>query len=273
MTSNPLGQTTQYPTQYDPELLFPIARIDNRLRLGIDQQTLPFKGYDAWRAYEISWLSPKGKPVVAIGEFVVPVDSEFMVESKSLKLYLNSLNQTRFEGVEQAQATIAQDLCRVTGANVLVQLALTSSKTLEPITTPNGTYLDRLDVEAGEYLPAPQLLSCDTNTLVEEQVYSDLFRSNCPVTQQPDWGTVVIYYAGPKIDHTSLLQYLISFRQHEGFHEDCAEHIFQDISQKCKPTKLSVSINFLRRGGIEINPVRGNGLIEVEFPAPRYVRQ
>lgn len=273
MVKNPLGQSTEYPSHYDPALLFPIARIDNRLKLGVDTYQLPFRGYDAWRAYEISWLSPKGKPVQAIGEFIVPADSATMVESKSLKLYLNSLNQTEFKTTEEAQDVIARDLSHITGAKVLVQLFALDSASLVPITLPGGVCLDHLDIEAREYTPKPDLLSCDDSKQVEETLYSNVFRSNCPVTQQPDWGTAVISYKGSLINHAALLRYLISFRQHEGFHEDCAEQIYLDITRRCKPAGLNVSINFLRRGGIEINPVRGNGLIAVDFPAPRFARQ
>jgi 7-cyano-7-deazaguanine reductase len=273
MVKNPLGQSTEYPSHYDPKLLFPIPRIDNRQRLGVDAQSLPFKGYDAWRAYEISWLSPKGKPVQAIGEFIVPADSTYMVESKSLKLYLNSLNQTELKSMGEAQESIARDLSHITAANVLVQLFELDSASLVPITLPAGICLDDLDIEAREYSPSPDLLSSDASRRVEESLYSNVFRSNCPVTQQPDWGTVEISYKGAMIDHAALLRYLVSFRQHEGFHEDCAEQIYLDIAQRCEPTALNVSINFLRRGGIEINPVRGNGLIDVDFPAPRFARQ
>jgi len=268
---NPLGQTTLYPGAYDAGLLFPIPRAHSRAELGIGEP-LPFRGYDAWRAYELSWLNSRGKPVAAIGEFLFPVTSSNLVESKSLKLYLNSLNQERFDTLEAVEQLIARDLGAAAGSTVLVKLWHLREEG-SPLTAPQGICLDALDVEPRSYTPAPALLRNDAREQVTETLYSDLFRSNCPVTAQPDWGTVVIHYAGQGIDHASLLCYLISFRNHEGFHEECAERVFRDIQTHCAPQSLSVAINFLRRGGLEINPVRSTAPQDLEFPASRYLRQ
>lgn len=273
MNEIPLGRATQYPSTYNPNLLFAIARQPNREHLGIADSKLPFRGYDLWRAYEISWLDNKGKPVVATGEFIVPANSPNIIESKSFKLYLNSFNQTRFENSEQVQATLFNDLTKAAGSAVVVQLAPLSQPEGFAISNPLGICLDNLDVAIDAYKPNSNLLRADVKQYVEETLYSDLFKSNCPVTSQPDWGTVVIQYKGPAIAHTNLLQYLISFREHEGFHEDCTEQVFCDLKKQCQPQSLSVMIHFLRRGGLEINPVRSMDPVQVDFPANRFVRQ
>lgn len=273
MTKNPLGRHTQYPGRYDPGLLFPIARSQNRAKLGITKDGLPFRGYDSWRAYELSWLNKQGKPIVAAGEFIVPSSSEFMIESKSLKLYLNSLNQMAFSSAEEVQGVIARDLSITAQSPVIVYLYAVDDDKNFSISRPSGQCLDDLEIATNVYLPNPKFLRSDTKRGVIETLYSNLFRSLCPVTSQPDWGTVVISYTGGAIDRTGLLHYLISFRAHEGFHEDCAERIFTDLLQHADPKSLSVSMNFLRRGGLEINPVRTNAPLDVDFPGPRYVRQ
>src|SRR5690606_32888389 len=188
------------------------------------------------------------------------------------KLYLNSLNQERFESLEAVEQLIARDLSVAAGSTVLVKLWHLREEG-SPLTSPQGISLDTLDVEPRTYTPAPELLRNDGREQVTETLYSDLFRSNCPVTAQPDWGTVVIHYVGQGIDHASLLCYLISFRNHEGFHEECTERVFRDIQAHCAPQSLSVAINFLRRGGLEINPVRSTDPQDLEFPASRYLRQ
>lgn len=273
MNEIPLGRATQYPAAYDPNLLFSIARQSNRESLGIASSQLPFRGYDLWRAYEISWLDTQGKPVVATGEFIVPANTPNIIESKSFKLYLNSFNQTRFESSEQVQSTLMKDLAQAAGGAVVVQLAPLSQHEGFAISNPPGICLDNLDVTIDTYKPSPSLLKTKAGKSVEETLYSDLFKSNCPVTSQPDWGTVVIQYKGPAIAHTTLLQYLISFREHEGFHEDCTEKVFCDLKKHCQPQSLSVMIHFLRRGGLEINPVRSMDPVQVDFPANRFVRQ
>ena len=273
MKEIPLGKTSEYAASYDPELLFPIARETNRERLGINAQRLPFRGYDLWRAYEISCLDTKGKPLVATAEFIVPANSPFIIESKSLKLYLNSLNQTQFANMAQLQSTIEKDLSATAASPVIVQLYDLSTHDGFAISQAAGTCLDHLDVRIESYTPDASLLDCHSQQIITETLHCNLFKSNCPVTGQPDWGSVLIHYKGPAIDHAGLLKYLVSFRQHEGFHEDCTEHVFQDILKHCKPETLSVAIHFVRRGGLEINPVRSTAPIELEFPADRFIRQ
>lgn len=273
MTDIPLGRHTQYPDSYDPGLLFPIARSENREKLSLAPHDLPFRGYDSWRAYELSWLDERGKPVVATGEFIVPSNSTFMTESKSLKLYLNSLNQMRFSSADEVQRIISQDLSSAVQSPVIVYLYNVEDERNFPVSKPSGECIDEFEVAIDCYLPNPEFIKIDAALQVTETLYSNLFRSHCPVTSQPDWGTVVISYHGAAIDRAGLLQYLISFRTHEGFHEDCAEKIFTDILRNADPQSLSVSMNFLRRGGLEINPVRTNAPLDVDFPGPRYMRQ
>jgi 7-cyano-7-deazaguanine reductase len=270
---NPLGLRTEYPSEYSPNLLFPIPRADKRRLLGIDCAKLPFRGFDTWRAYEVSWLNLRGRPELAIGEFIIPANSPNLIESKSLKLYLNSLNQCRFDSREEVQNLLRKDLSESTGAPVIVQLETLHSAFGLALSQPEGHCLDTIDIATEVYQPNSDDLIIDPNRDVKETLYSDLFRSHCPVTGQPDWGTVLIRYAGPAVDRAGLLRYLVSYRQHESFHEDCAEKIFQDIQQRCCPHSLSVCINFMRRGGLEINPVRSLTPIETDFPGNRYVRQ
>lgn len=273
MKDMPLGRSTSYPKIYAPELLFPIARQDNRRRLGLSSDSLPFRGYDLWRAYEVSWLDSLGKPVVMLAEFMVPVHSPCMIESKSFKLYLNSFNQTRFDSTETVRQHMLRDLSAVAGAEVLVQFSSLDCLDSFGPSLPEGESLDSLEIAIDEYLPNPALLTADSSHKVEQVLYSDLFKSNCPVTGQPDWGTVVLRYHGPQIDREGLLRYLISYREHEGFHEDCAEQIFRDLMARCAPSSLSITLHFLRRGGLEIVPVRSTEPAQLDFPAPRLIRQ
>lgn len=272
-SQNPLGRNTEYPSSYDPGLLFPIARAENRQRFGMMGGALPFRGYDLWRAYEISWLDLRGKPVVAAAEILVSADSPCMVESKSCKLYLNSLNQRCFENRDAVQQLIADDLARIVQARCLVQLYLPHEFSQLSCVQPEGLSLDELPLDINVYQPDASLLRVVEGQMRSETLYSNLFRSNCPVTSQPDWGTAVIQYTGNAIDHGSLLRYLVSYRHHNGFHEDCVEQIYVDVLGVMKPERLSVAINFLRRGGLEINPVRSSHPVEMEFPAVRLVRQ
>lgn len=273
MNKNPLGLITSYPTQYAPELLFAIPRQDNRNMLGLSSQKLPFMGYDVWRAYELSWLNSKGKPIAAVGIFIVPCDSPNIVESKSLKLYLNSMNQTRFSDMAAVEKLISQDLSRLVMANVEVRIMPAASHKELDVAEPPGTCIDDIDIDVTCYQPSPHFLKSDNNEIVSETLHSELFRSNCPVTSQPDWGTVVINYRGGAIDHAGLLAYLVSFRLHEGFHEDCTEQIFLNLSERCAMQSLDISINFLRRGGIEINPVRFSISNQPHLCLPRFQRQ
>ncbi|WP_083264233.1 NADPH-dependent 7-cyano-7-deazaguanine reductase QueF [Pseudohongiella acticola] len=274
MADNPLGKQTAYPTAYDPGLLFPVARANNRSQLGVKEGSeLPFGGFDHWRAYELSWLLPTGQPVVALADILVPCDSPCLIESKSMKLYFNSLNQAVFSEPEVARVQIEQDLSQAAGAPVQVALHNHESAVMHSVDVSNGLLLDNLLVTTTSYQPAPDFLVSHTGAQVTETLYSHLFRSNCPITAQPDWGSVVIQYQGEQIDHEGLLSYLISYRSHEGFHEHCVEQIFHDLSVKCKPQKLQVSINFLRRGGLEINPLRSSDLTIAAYPLPRLLRQ
>ena len=267
MSENPLGKQTQYPQQYDAALLYPVSRLLNRKQLGLDADDLPFSGFDHWRAYELSWLLKGGKPVVAMADIIVPCDSPFLIESKSMKLYFNSLNQHEFVDYESVQNCIVDDLSRAAGKSVQVRLHELSAglpgtlHTAEPSHTVIS--LDNLQLEVSAYQPDASLLTlaaagADAQCNISETLVSDLFRSNCPITAQPDWGTISVSYSGAAISHASLLSYIISFRQHEGFHEHCVEKIYCDIQRVCAPTSLTVSINFLRRGGLEINPIRSS---------------
>ncbi|MGY1530616.1 NADPH-dependent 7-cyano-7-deazaguanine reductase QueF [Luteimonas sp. A649] len=253
-TELPLGREVTYPRAYDPSLLFPIARDQGRSALGIAGGPLPFAGHDRWHAYELSWLDPRGKPASDAATFLVPADSPHLIESKSLKLYLNSLNSTRFTGRDEVLARITADLSAAAGAPVAVDFGL-------PPVDADGAdapaSIDGLDVDCDEYdAPNPDLLAADPGDIAGEVLHSALLKSNCPVTGQPDWASVRIAYRGPRIDRAALLRYLVSFREHAGFHEQCVEQIFVDISSRCRPTELSVEARYTRRGGLDINPWR-----------------
>ncbi len=257
-----LGQTVDYPEFYAPELLFAIPRLAGRIELGLSEnEVLPFLGEDLWTAYEISWCNDKGKPLVAVGEFIFPANSSCIVESKSLKLYLNSLNQHRFASVEAARFTIAGDLSRVAGAPVTVQLFNIDEYARKGLTVFNGQCLDELDVDCSVYQPDAKVLGFlgAVDDRVDETLYSHLMKSNCPVTGQPDWATIYVRYSGRPICHHGFLRYLISFRQHQDFHEHCVERVFSDIVTHCNPQKLMVSARYTRRGGLDINPMRTLG--------------
>ena len=261
MSHNPLGQHTDYISVYAPQLLFPIPRAESRSLLGIGE-ALPFYGCDIWTGYELSWLDAKGKPVVAVAEFFIPCASEFIVESKSFKLYLNSLNQTHYASAVEVERLIAQDLSRVTNADVRVVIAplnlpLNTAQHLAKIAEVQGELLDELDVVVDTYHPAPELLTTEVD-VVDECLVSHLLKTNCPVTGQPDWASLVVRYKGNKIQRDNLLRYIISFREHQDFHEHCVERIFSDIARMCKPKELVVYARYTRRGGLDINPFRSS---------------
>ncbi|HSB95982.1 MAG TPA: NADPH-dependent 7-cyano-7-deazaguanine reductase QueF [Spongiibacteraceae bacterium] len=253
----PLGRAVTYDAAYDPDLLYPIARAVDR-RAGADGVQLPMHGWDVWNAYELSWLDAGGKPVVAWGEFWVSAMSPNIVESKSFKLYLNSLNQHRFATITVVQETLERDLARCIGARVQVNIHLPTDWGALTPSAPAGRCLDDLPLLVEHYQPAPQLLK-RSEKVVEERLYSRLLRSCCPVTGQPDWATLQVDYRGPEIDDVGLLAYIISFRQHQDFHEQCVERIFRDIQQFCSPERLAVYGRYLRRGGLDINPYRSTG--------------
>ncbi|MFN3791005.1 NADPH-dependent 7-cyano-7-deazaguanine reductase QueF [Massilia sp.] len=256
---SPLGKTSAYQSQYAPELLFPIPRLQKREEIGLGTGTLPFFGVDIWNAYELSWLNMRGKPQVGIATITAPADSPNIVESKSFKLYLNSFNQTRLAGLDALAELLRQDLSGAFGAPVHVTITTPDAFGNLKMGELEGSLLDRLDVEIDEYLPSPALLSANhEDAPVEETLVSHLLKSNCLVTGQPDWGSVQIRYVGPQIDQEGLLKYLIGFREHNEFHEQCVERIFMDVLRQCKPTKLAVYARYTRRGGLDINPWRAN---------------
>ncbi|WP_443081000.1 NADPH-dependent 7-cyano-7-deazaguanine reductase QueF [Uliginosibacterium sp. H1] len=259
VAASPLGRAVSYRDQYAPELLFPIARIGKREEIGVGGGSLPFVGEDIWNAYELSWLNARGKPVVAIGEFRVPAASPRLVESKSLKLYLNSFNQERFGSREAVEQTIARDLSAAAGAEVGVRIATLDTRPERVIAYPEGELLDTLDIDIDTYSPVAGLLSAEENgEEASEVLFSHLLKSNCLVTGQPDWGTVIVAYCGPRIDREGLLRYIVSFRQHNEFHEQCVERIFMDITRQCAPKRLAVWARYTRRGGLDINPFRAS---------------
>lgn len=257
--NSPLGKRVEGPSTYTPELLYAIPRLEARAMLDLKADPLPFKGVDIWNLYELSWLDGQGKPQVAMGQMEVPCDSPSLAESKSLKLYLNSLNQARFDSRAQVAKVIQQDLSLCVGAEVMVRLLDIADANFVMATGMQGDCLDKLQVACEHYTPEPGLLTLASGSIIVEHLYTDLFRSHCPVTGQPDWGSVALVYRGLPICKESLLKYLVSFRQHGGFHEQCVEQIFIDIMARCRPEQLTVSAQFLRRGGIDINPVRSTG--------------
>ena len=268
-----LGKASAYVNQYDASLLFPIARQIKRDEIGI-RSPLPFMGADLWTAYELSWLTPRGKPQVALAHITVPCETPNIVESKSFKLYLNSFNNTRFDNFADVREHIALDIgaaawgkseskvgvMLIDIAQAAIENIAGSSQVRLPalhIAELEGTNLDRLDIECTQYTPAPELLSAAFDEKpVDEVLCSQLLKSNCLVTGQPDWGSVQIKYSGPQIDQAGLLRYIISFRNHNEFHEQCVERIYTDIMTHCKPAKLSVYARYTRRGGLDINPWR-----------------
>ena len=254
-----LGRRTAYPSKYSPELLVPIARAAGRAQLGLGAK-LPFGGVDIWTAYELSWLDNRGKPIVAIGELRFPAETPNIVESKSLKLYFNSLNGMPFDNVEAVRVLIERDLGRAAGGTVSVEMLPVMQPSVGEHVEFPGTCIDDLDVEVTDYEVNPNLLRLDAGTdkPVEETLHSHLFKTNCPVTEQPDWASVLVRYSGRAIDHAALLLYLISYRNYAAFHEHCVERIFMDLLRCCEPRQLSVYARYTRRGGIDINPYRSN---------------
>jgi 7-cyano-7-deazaguanine reductase len=251
-----LGKPARYVDQYDPTLLFPLPRAPKRAEIGVSG-TLPFLGADLWTAYELSWLTPRGKPQVALAEFTVPCESPCIVESKSFKLYLNSFNMTRLAGPEALRAHLVTDLSAACGVHVGVRLILPEDFGAQRVAELGGTNLDRLDLDCDQYQPAPGLLTAAFDEQpVSETLCSQLLKSNCLVTGQPDWGSVQIRYTGPQIDQAGLLRYLVSFRNHNEFHEQCVERLYMDLMRRCQPTKLTVYARYTRRGGLDISPLR-----------------
>lgn len=263
-TDIPLGREVAYPSHYDAGLLFPIPRTLGRAEIGIDTTVdappLPFVGHDRWHAYELSWLDARGKPVVATATLAVPAASPMLIESKSLKLYLNSLNAARFGSADHVRDTLIADLSRVAGATVSVDFGLPPFAVEDDAALDGTVLIDALDLDIDDYGP-PNAghLAIDGDAgdaVVDETLRSDLLKSNCPVTGQPDWAGVRIAYRGARIDRAGLLRYLVSFRDHAEFHEQCVERIFVDVMARCRPQTLSVEARYTRRGGLDINPWR-----------------
>jgi 7-cyano-7-deazaguanine reductase len=268
--NSPLGKPSAYIDHYDASLLFPIARAGKRAEIGIAAQA-PFFGADMWTAFELSWLNLRGKPQVALAHFTVPCETPNIIESKSFKLYLNSFNNTCFADVDAVKTRLRVDLSeavwrdtgletsdrRAASPSIGVRILLPELFDREPIYELDGLSLDRLDVECSRYMPAPDLLTVQAEEApVTEVLVSNLLKSNCLVTGQPDWGSVQISYSGAPIDQEGLLQYLVSYRNHNEFHEQCVERIFMDIWTRCQPLRLSVYARYTRRGGLDINPFR-----------------
>ncbi|GGB62345.1 NADPH-dependent 7-cyano-7-deazaguanine reductase QueF [Shewanella inventionis] len=254
-----LGHATSYKAEYDASLLQGVPRKLNRDAIQLSGD-LPFHGTDIWTGYELSWLNAKGKPVVALLEVQLDINSANLIESKSFKLYLNSFNQTKFDSVEDVQDTLSRDLTACAEGEVTVKVIEPKHFNLERIVDLPGTCIDDLDIEVTEYDFNPDHLvgSTDPDKNVAETLNSNLLKSNCLITSQPDWGSVMIRYQGPKIDREKLLRYLISFRQHNEFHEQCVERIFVDLKKYCQCTKLTVYARYTRRGGLDINPYRSD---------------
>lgn len=254
-----LGQKTEYASQYDHTLLQPVPRALNRDGLGITQNQ-PFTiGADIWTAYEISWLNEKGLPQVAIADIYLDYQSQNLIESKSFKLYLNSFNQSKFADVNSVQQTMQRDLSECAQGDVKVRLNPVAVYDSQKIDHLQGDCIDEQDIEITSYeFNADWLKDCVSDEIVEEKLVSHLLKSNCLITNQPDWGTLHIHYIGKKINHEKLLRYVVSFRQHNEFHEQCVERIFCDLMHYAKPEKLTVYARYTRRGGLDINPFRSN---------------
>ena len=267
-----LGKQVDYEFEYNPDLLQGVPRSLSRDTLNLASSGLPFDGIDTWTGYELSWLNLKGKPNVAILECHVPITSKNLIESKSFKLYLNSFNQTKFASAEDVRQVLQADLSACAGEPVEVKLILPEQFSSLQFQEFTGTLLDSLDVEIDQYSPNTQYLTVAKNeTGIQETLVSHLLKSNCLITSQPDWASIQIRYEGKAIEHEGLLKYLISFRQHNEFHEQCVERIYNDIMQHCQPDKLTVCARYTRRGGLDINPFRSN--YEVPYANHRQARQ
>ena len=252
--NNPLGQVSEYKDVYDPALLYPIARDESWKSQGLDRFQVPFFCVDIWNGYEISWLNAKGKPSVCLAEFRIPASSEFLIESKSFKLYLNSFNQSRFASADEVRARMERDLSAAAGAEVEVIFHQMDVEFAKP---PQARCIDELDIEVDSYELDASLLTTREGEF-DGWLCSHLLKSNCPVTGQPDWGTLFVRYKGKQIDEEGLLAYIVSLRQHQDFHEQCVERTFRDIMLACEPEELTVYARYVRRGGLDINPFRSS---------------
>ncbi|MFN3235413.1 MAG: NADPH-dependent 7-cyano-7-deazaguanine reductase QueF [Gammaproteobacteria bacterium] len=268
-----LGKQSNYEAHYNPQKLYPISRSEKRIEIGIDPTQLPFYGFDCWNHYEVSWLNQKGKPIVAIAEIIYDCKSPKIIESKSMKLYFNSFNNTRFQSAEEVESIIKKDIEQRIEHPALVNVKLLSQlPAIEIDKNFGGECLDHLDIECSIYTPHSEYL-CSTDEYVEEILYSDLLKSNCLITKQPDWASVQIQYKGNQIDKEGLLRYIVSFRDHNEFHEQCIERIFADIMKHCQPKELTVYGRYTRRGGLDINPYRSTQKIGSKQQNKRLHRQ
>lgn len=260
INSSPLGREVEYSSLYSPDLLYPIPRAKKRQEIGIDEDALPFKGFDVWNAYEISWLNERGMPQVCIGRFAFDAASPFIIESKSLKLYLNSFNNTKIASSQKLQNLIEQDLSQCSKSQVKVELF--SVEDSFHFFKYDGLLLDKMDIaiDIPHDVDVSHLTTSDA--VVNEKLYSNLFKSNCLVTNQPDWASIYVEYQGAQIEHQGLLKYLISYRNHNGFHEQCVERVYVDIMRVCVPDSLTVFAKYTRRGGIDICPYRSSKVIQ-----------
>lgn len=285
-----LGKSTAYTTQYNANLLQAVPRSLNRDSLSLSANTLPFLGEDVWYGYELSWLNSKGKPMVAVAEFRFCCTSPNLVESKSFKLYLNSFNQTKFDSIEQVQTTLREDLSNCSGTSAKVSLFAVDACAALTIASPKSLCIDDIDINIEHYKFKPDLLADKSEQnqspvsktaarseqeleldIIEESLVSHLLKSNCLITNQPDWASIYIDYKGEKISHSALLKYLISFRQHNEFHEQCVERIFCDLQKYYQLEQLTVFARYTRRGGLDINPFRSTHLKQA--PNLRTLRQ
>ena len=268
-----LGKSTTYDRRYNPDKLFLIPRQSKRIEIGIDPHALPFYGFDLWNHYEVSWLNPKGKPVVALAQIVINCTSVNIIESKSMKLYFNSFNNTCFDDFATLENIICKDIQARVESDVFVKLLpLTDDQAKCTLTSLAGNSIDHLDIICDQYEPDATLLTTESE-IVSETLYSDLLKSNCLVTNQPDWGSVQISYTGKKINPASLLKYIVSFRNHNEFHEQCVERIFIDIMRQCAPSALTVYARYTRRGGLDINPYRTTSICDFADKNMRLIRQ
>lgn len=258
MTELPLGKDASYPDRYAPETLCRIERAANRRKIGLGDP-LPFTGVDIWNAWDLTWLGAQGQPQSATAEIRIPADSPAIVESKSMKLYLGSFAMSEQASVDAVRDLIATDLGECVGAAVSVRIDATQDRGLQRFP---GESLDVLSVPCSDWQVDPGLLAADAGEVVSEELHTDALRSLCPVTRQPDLGSVLVCYEGPRIDRAALLRYIVSYRCHQDFHENCVERMFVDILEQCAPEKLSVYARYQRRGGIDINPFRSNTDVE-----------
>ena len=257
MTELPLGKATPYPDQYAPDTLCRIDRAENRRRIGLGP-ALPFSGVDIWNAWDLTWLGEDGKPQTATAEIRIPADSPGIVESKSMKLYLGSFAMSGYASADAVRDLVESDLANCVGAAVSVRIDTLDSTRARGLQRLPGESLDRISAECGTWEVDPTLLRADSEEIVSEDLYSDALRSLCPVTGQPDLGSLLVSYEGPKIDRASLLRYVVSYRRHQDFQENCVERMFVDLLDRCAPHKLTVYARYQRRGGLDINPFRSN---------------